>query len=102
MDIYDFEVIQTAETLPGRCGAVLASWCCTPWYPEPMPVNRSTTRRLTVNLPSDVADAFVALAQDRGLSSSALAAKLLAASVRSLTVRGRPPLQMQELDGGPA
>ena len=36
-----------------------------------MPVNRSTTRRLTVNLPSDVADAFVALAQDRGLSSSA-------------------------------
>ena len=37
MDIYDFEVIQTAETLPGRCGAVLASWCCTRDILSPCP-----------------------------------------------------------------
>ena len=67
--------------------AVLAAWCCTPWYPEPMPVNRSTTRRLTVNLPADVAGGVEQIAQARGLSSSALAAQLLAAAVRSLKPR---------------
>ena len=53
--------------------AVLAAWCCTPWYPEPMPVNRSTTRRLTVNLSVDVAGGVEQIALARGLSSSALA-----------------------------
>ena len=48
-----------------------------------MPVG-CNTRRLTVNTPADVATRFDRLAQDRGLSSSALAAKLLAAAVRSL------------------
>ena len=51
-----------------------------------MPVGRHT-RRLTVNLPADVAGVVDRLAQGRGLSSSALAAQLLAAAVRSLSPR---------------
>ena len=55
-----------------------------------MPVNRATTRRLTVNLPADVAGGVEQIAQARGLSSSRLAAQLLAAAVRSLPPQQEP------------
>ena len=42
------------------------------------------THRLTVNLPTDIAAGVEQIAQARGLSSSVLAAQLLAAAVRSL------------------
>ena len=57
-------------------------------YPELMPVNRATTKRLSVSLPSAMAADVELLAQGAGLPTSAWVARILAAAVRSLKPRG--------------